>query len=311
MTVSIVIRAFNEGKHIARLLEGILQQTVDEIEIILVDSGSTDDTTEIASNFPVKIVTIRPVEFTFGRSLNRGITAASGEIIVITSAHCYPVYPDWIAHLTEPFEDSLVAVAYGKQRGGVTNHYSEHMFFRKYFPDSSQFHQSHPYSHNANAAVRRALWEAHPYNENLTGLEDLAWSSWALEEGYAVSYVAEAEVIHLHDESPRQVYNRFQREAVAMKQILPESHFTFVDFLKLWLRMVSSDLLAAKREKVLKKNFVDIIWFRFMQYWGTFQGYCFSGKVDLQLHRRFYYPPGILSGQTPPPRPVEPIDYNH
>ncbi len=311
MTVSIVIRAFNEGKHISRLLDGIMQQSVDEIETIMVDSGSTDDTTRIAANYPLKIVTIRPGEFTFGRSLNRGIAAASGEIVVIISAHCYPMYPNWIERLIKPFEDQSVAVTYGKQRGGETNHYSELMFFRKYFPDISRLRQCHPYSHNANAAVRRALWEAHPYNEQLTGLEDLAWSSWAMEEGYAVSYVAEAEVIHLHDENLRQVYNRFQREALAMKQVLPNSKFTFMDFLKHWLRMSTSDMRAAKREKILRKNFVDIIWFRFMQYWGTFQGYRYSGKIDLKLHRKFYYPPGILSEQTPSPRTVEPIDYEN
>jgi glycosyltransferase involved in cell wall biosynthesis len=309
MTVSIVIRAFNEGKHIAHLLEAIMQQTADDIETILVDSGSTDDTVDTASQFPVKIMSIQPDEFTFGRSLNRGIQAASGEIIVITSAHCYPVYSDWIARLTEPFVDSSVAAAYGKQRGGDTNHYSEHMFFRKYFPDTSQPHQSHPYSHNANAAVRRTLWETHPYNENLTGLEDLAWSSWAMEEGYSIAYVAEAEIVHLHDENMAQVYNRFLREAIAMKQILPNSSFTFRHFITHWMRNSWEDMLAAERDNVLGEQLLDIIVFRFMQYWGTFRGYSYSGKIDTRLHRKFYYPPGILSVRTPAGREIKPIEY--
>ena len=48
---SIVIRANNEERHIGRLLQGIAGQTIPGIEIILVDSGSTDRTVEIAKRF--------------------------------------------------------------------------------------------------------------------------------------------------------------------------------------------------------------------------------------------------------------------
>ena len=67
MNCSIVIRAFNEGRHIRRLLEGIRQQTVQDVEVILVDSGSTDDTVSIAESYGAKLVRIAPQEFTFGR----------------------------------------------------------------------------------------------------------------------------------------------------------------------------------------------------------------------------------------------------
>lgn len=70
---SVVIRAFNEEKYIERLIIGITQQTINSIEIILVDSGSTDGTLEIVSRYPVRVVHIRPEDFTFGRSLNLGI----------------------------------------------------------------------------------------------------------------------------------------------------------------------------------------------------------------------------------------------
>ena len=105
---SIVIRAFNEARHIGRLLEGIHHQTISNVEIILVDSGSTDDTIAtvkehpIAKQHPVKVVHIRPEEFTFGHSLNRGIAAASSERIVIASAHVYPIYPDWLVSAFRP-----------------------------------------------------------------------------------------------------------------------------------------------------------------------------------------------------------------
>ncbi len=307
---SVVIRAFNEDQHIGRLLKGIEQQTIQNVEVIVVDSGSTDETVQIAARHGARIVHIQPEEFTFGRSLNRGVAATSGEIVVIISAHCYPVYPDWLEQLIKPFDDPQVAVSYGKQRGGETNWFSEHQFFCKYFPEISQPRQGHPYSHNANAAIRRSLWEQQPYDENVTGLEDLAWSSWAFEQGYAIAYVAEAEVIHLHDESPAQVHNRYRREAIALKKILPHSRFALWHFLRLWLSSTFSDLIQARREGLVSQNVWSIFWFRWMQYWGTFRGYNFSGKVDAQLHQAFYYPPGILDKKTPAPRKVQPIDYN-
>jgi len=308
--ISIVVRAFNESQHIGRLLDGIQQQSIQDVEVIVVDSGSTDETAQVATNYGASVVHIRPDEFTFGRSLNRGVAAASGEFVVIVSAHCYPVYPDWLEQLIKAFDDPQVAISYGKQRGGESNWYSEHQFFRKYFPDISQPRQGHPFSHNANAAIRRTLWEQQPYNENLTGLEDLAWSSWAFEQGYAIAYIAEAEVIHLHDEAPWQVHNRYRREAIAMKQILPQSQFTGWNFVRLWLGLSFSDLLQARRDGVMWQQAWSILWFRWMQYWGTFRGYNFSGQVDAELHQTFYYPLGILDEKIPAPRKVKPIDYS-
>ncbi|WP_318286205.1 glycosyltransferase family 2 protein [Limnospira fusiformis] len=87
---SLVIRCYNEEQHIGRLLSGITQQTLTDREIIIVDSGSTDATVSIASRYPVKIVSIRPEDFSFGRALNLGCRADSGDIIVIASAHVYP-----------------------------------------------------------------------------------------------------------------------------------------------------------------------------------------------------------------------------
>jgi glycosyltransferase involved in cell wall biosynthesis len=295
----VVIRAFNEEAHLGQLLEGITRQTLKEVETILVDSGSTDNTLAIAAQYPVKVVHIGKEEFSFGRSLNRGIQAARGEFVAIISAHCYPLNPDWLENLLAPFADPQVALSYGMQRGGETNRYSEHCWFRQYFPETSVPDQATPYCHNANAAIRRELWQTHPFDEHLTGLEDLAWGSWAKAEGYKIAYVAEAPIIHLHAEGPRQVYNRYRREAVAMKQILPKSRFTPRNFAGLLARMVLSDLGYAVQDKVLLRQAFNILWFRLCQYWGTYRGYRYSGAIDQQLQQQFYYPPGILSDKSP------------
>jgi glycosyltransferase involved in cell wall biosynthesis len=307
---SIVIRAYNEEKHIGRLLEGIRHQTVKDVEIILVDSGSTDGTVSIAESFGVKVVRIRPDEFTFGRSLNFGIRAASRELVVIASAHVYPVYPDWLETLLRPFEDESVALTYGKQRGHNFAKFSERQIFHQWYPDVSKPKQETAFCNNANAAILKSLWEKNPYDETLTGLEDLAWAKWAKERGYVVSYVAEAEIIHVHNETPRGVYNRYRREAMALRKIYPEAHFNFYDFLRLTAANIFSDLWHAAREGVLLKNLVSIFWFRFMQFHGTRMGHRETSLVTPQLRETFYYA-RERKGKEEGKRDIEPIRYNN
>ena len=169
------------------------------MQVILVDSGSTDGTRDVARAYPVEIVEIDPREFTFGRSLNLGIAAASAPLIVMASAHVYPVYPDWLTKMLQPFQQTEVGLVYGKQRGTDTTAFSEHQIFNHWYPDVSVRKQSHPFCNNANAAIRKELWQQHPYDETLPGLEDLEWGKWAQEQGYTISYVAEAEIIHVYN----------------------------------------------------------------------------------------------------------------
>ena len=128
---SIIIRCYNEERHSGKLLSGISQQTCQDFEVILVDSGSTDATLAIASHYPVNIISIKPEEFSFGRSLNRGCHIAKGEYLVIVSAHVYPIHKDWLEQLLRPFDTPQVALVYGKQRGDEVSKYSEHQVFSR------------------------------------------------------------------------------------------------------------------------------------------------------------------------------------
>jgi rhamnosyltransferase len=309
MNCSIVIRAYNEEKHIGRLLEGIRHQTVKDVEIILVDSGSTDGTVSVAESFGVRTVRIRPDEFTFGRSLNFGIKSATRELIVIASAHVYPVYPDWLETLLRPFEDEQIALTYGKQRGPAFAKFSEQQVFHQWYPDVSRPRQETAFCNNANAAIRKSLWEKNNYDETLTGLEDLAWAKWAKEQGHAIAYVAEAEIIHVHNETPHGVYNRYRREAMALRKIYPEAHFNFYDFLRLTTANIFSDLWHAARERVLLKNLASIFWFRYMQFHGTRMGHRETSLVTPQLRETFYYARERKKKEDAG-RDVEPIRYN-
>lgn len=308
MNCSLVIRAYNEARHLPRLLEGVRQQTIQDVEIILVDSGSTDETVAIAESFGSKIVHILPGEFTFGRSLNIGIQAASRELVVIASAHIYPVYPDWLEKLLAPFADPFIGLAYGKQRGTAESKYSEHQIFARWFPDISEYQQNHPFCNNANAAIRRSLWEKHPYDESLTGLEDLAWGKWLQSQGGKIAYIAEAEIIHIHNETPGGVRNRYRREAMAFKQIYPEAHFNIYDFFRMAASNIFHDLVYAIREKALVRHLGSIFWFRINQFWGTYQGYRQSAELTWTLRQTFYYPRGVDAVESTS-RDVKPISY--
>ena len=288
--ISLIIRCYNEAEHLGKLLHGIAAQSIQDYEIILVDSGSTDGTVELAEEFGVEqIEYIDPEEFSFGRALNYGCQAASGEYLVIASAHVYPRHTDWLSQLLDKFEDN-VALVYGKQRGNEITTFAENQVFKQWFPDDDITRQTHPFCNNANAAIRRELWEQYRYNEQLTGLEDVDWAKRVQADGYDISYASEAEVIHVHDENPREIFNRYRREAYAHKQIMPAQSFSILDFVRLSITHILRDYYTAIGEGRLSSNIVEIPKFRLLQFWGTYRGFSSEGPISDQLWQRFYYP---------------------
>jgi rhamnosyltransferase len=306
---SVVIRAYNEAAQIGRLLEGLSRQSMPDLEVILVDSGSTDSTVAQASAAGARVIHIPPEEFTFGRSLNLGLAAATADLAVIVSAHVYPVYPDWLECLLEPFSDAQVVLTYGKQRAPVSAHFSEQQVYQRWYPEYSDLRQAQPFCNNANAAVRLSAWKAHPYDEALTGLEDLAWGKWALDQGHGIAYVAKAEIIHIHNETRRGVYNRYRREGMAFTRIYPEAHFSLYDFFRMTTANIASDLWHGLKQKFFLRNVPGIFWYRAAQFWGTYQGYRRSLAWNWNLRQMFYYPHGVEMPDRPKPREVEPIQY--
>ena len=305
---SIVIRAYNEARHIGKLLHGIHQQTIKDAQVIVVDSGSTDATLDIARNFGAEIVSIRPQDFTFGRSLNTGIAHARAAKVVIASAHVYPVYPDWLEVLLAPLEDPRTALTYGKQRGNASNHFSEHQVFRAWFPDDPRPVQKHPFCNNANAAIQRALWEQHPYDETIPALEDLAWAKWAQEQGYRLTYVPHGEIIHVHQETWQGVYNRYRREGMAFRMIYPQETFGWLEMLRLFVQNTANDWRVARQQKVWGKVAGDVLRFRWAQFNGTYHGYQI-GLLTTQLRQAFYYPGATRLDAVDNGRDVSPIQY--
>ncbi len=290
MSSSIVIRALNEADHLPRLFEGLADQTTPPDEIVFVDSGSTDDSVRIADSYGASIVHIPPGDFTFGGALNIGCERAKGDLLIFASAHVYPTTNKWIENLLAPFEDPAVGLSYGGQDGDPEGNYSEVQLLQDWFPDQSDLNQNHPFCNNANCAVRRDIWERHPYDETLPGLEDMAFARQVLAEGAKIAYVHDARIVHVHREHFKQTLNRYKREAMAYTQIFGRSDIDLRRASKLFAQGLTGDLKAAKEAGHLKSTAIMSTKFRFAQFAGAYLGHREHTGETAEVVRRMYYP---------------------
>lgn len=134
MKISVVIPAYNEEKNIAQTIEAVLAQNYSDFEIIVVNNASTDNTFEIASKYPIKVVTEDRKGLLWARE--RGRQEAMGEIIANIDADCLPD-TDWLLKGISNFKnENTVAVT------GPYDYYDGTAFFR----NSSLFFQKNIYS---------------------------------------------------------------------------------------------------------------------------------------------------------------------
>lgn len=292
MRVSIVIRTLNEGRYLDNLLQMIeRQQTAGlDVETVLIDSGSTDATVEIARRRGARITTISKTEFSFGRSLNRGCAFATGDILVFISGHCIPVDDVWLQSLCQPLIDGVASYSYGRQIGDDDSNYSERRIFAKYFPDTSAIPQAGFFCNNANSALRRDVWEKHAFDEDLTGLEDMELGKRLVGQGHKIAYVAEASVFHHHQESWAQVRRRFEREALALRSILPEVHLSRLDVLRFVIVSALGDWKAAARNGITSTSKLNMLRYRWNQFLGSFKGNHEHRLLSRAAKERFFYP---------------------
>lgn len=296
MLVSVVIRTLNEEKHLAELLSSIDRQQLDDLQVekILIDSGSTDGTLEIAEQHGCRVFHIGKHEFTFGRSLNWGSKHAEGEILVYVSGHCVPEAPTWLSTLIGPVRNGFSSYSYGRQVGRDTTKFSETKIFEKYYPETSRIPQTGFFCNNANSAIARSVWESYQFDEEVTGLEDMELAKRITNDGGEIAYVADAVVFHIHDESWAQTKRRYERESIALQKIMPEVHISIVDMLRYFFAAVTSDISDVWSEKRALREFVGILKFRSAQYWGTYRGNHEHRVLSRKRKEDYYYPSKIF-----------------
>ncbi|MEH6592733.1 MAG: glycosyltransferase [Halioglobus sp.] len=291
--VSIVIRTLNEEKHLDELLSCIGNQKLTDglgLEVVIIDSGSTDRTLEIGQKHDCRITHIQKQDFTFGRSLNRGSAYAEGDVLVYLSGHCVPVDNDWLMRIVAPLVEQDVCYTYGRQVGRDSTKFSERQLFQKYFPDRARAPQADLFCNNANAALLRSVWETYLFDEDILGLEDMELAKRLVADGKTIAYVVDAPVYHIHDESWTQTRRRYEREAIALQKIMPGVHISLFDTMHYIIVSILSDYQTAINQKCFRAEFWGIIKFRLAQYWGAYRGNHEHRKLSEKRKYNYYYP---------------------
>jgi glycosyltransferase involved in cell wall biosynthesis len=104
-SVSIIIPAYNVGQYLGKCLDSIIAQTLQNIEIIVIDDGSTDDSGRIADEYAAADIRIRVIHQNntgLGGARNSGLKIATGEYVGFVDSD------DWIS---ENYFESLYSAA--------------------------------------------------------------------------------------------------------------------------------------------------------------------------------------------------------
>ena len=225
--ISIIIRCKNEAEAIGETLRKVFGQEIDLArEVVLVDSGSTDRTLEIAKKYPVRVYRIPPESFSFGYALNFGIERAEGDIIVNISAHCAPVNEKWLSELVTPIREGLADAVYGRQVPVKGRNPFEEVSLQKHFPPEERVRGRVPFS-NANCAFRKKMWEEVRFDEDLPSWEDYLWYL-LLKDRHRFRYCPKAAVFHTHRFSLAEVRRRSRNDGKAFRIFKDKYHIDLI-----------------------------------------------------------------------------------
>lgn len=253
--ISFIIRTKNEAAKIDEVLNRICsQKTEEEIEIIIVDSGSEDLTLSIAQKYNCRIVQIPPESFTWGYALNVGIKNAKGNIIGIVSGHCILIDNYCVDRVCSVFrEHDDISVVYGCQRGDLQDDPFEKYNNDIYYPNVGGVHylnQETSYTttiSNACCFLRKQVWEKIKYDEVVQSCEDAKWAEAVTNEGYKLAYWGDIGVYHSHKLDCVYIYKKSFWREFEMKTLRHENKTKIFYFLKFLMKHFLLDYLSWRR----------------------------------------------------------------
>ena len=258
--ISVIIPVKNGKKTIKRCLDSIFAQSVaPSMEVIIIDSGSTDRTEEIVSQYPVRLYNIKPEEFSHSGTRNYGVSLAKGEFIVFTVQDAWMANNTTIERAIKHFEDRNVVAVGGKQ---AVPHEPDKNPLQWYRPqqkpsvkkirfDPGQFgtlpfNEQFKYIHldNVLAIYWKEALEALPF-PNVEFGEDMFWAKEALDFGWTIVYDQTILAWHYHHyDDTKKLKSRLKYQ----KQIL--------DYFNINQKKDYKEPLKIIYRTLLKKNFV-------------------------------------------------------
>jgi glycosyltransferase involved in cell wall biosynthesis len=201
-SISIVIPTLNAGRAFGTVLHRIMGQGRTPLEIVCADSGSTDGTRHIVSQFPLA----RLVEIAGPagpHSWNRAMEETRGDVVVFLAQGALPGNGDWLSHLTAPFEDASVGGVYGRQEASLgsdplsgfrlAQRFCEEPHWRRIRVGDGIPYKSLPFFID-NAAVRRSVWKGIHFNEHLPIGADRVWARQVVLASCTIAYAPDAVV---------------------------------------------------------------------------------------------------------------------
>lgn len=213
--ISVVIRNKNQAVALEFLLKNLIERYFEDIdEIIVMDNLSVDNSKEITEKYLAKFITIK--EFSYGGSANLAAHSANNDIIVIFSAHAYPVSEDFFQQILKRFanNENLAGLRCLHNSGDYKNYINR--VSSKKDPNVSGLIF-------CGSAFSKKVWEKYPFKSDIQTMEDKEWSVRVLKNNYDIEF---SPSIFCYDikRSPNQLFFRFKNETIGGYQLWHNDH---------------------------------------------------------------------------------------